>query len=194
MTIYICEKCNKEFNKKSNYITHINRKYSCNKIEEIKTIYKCEKCNKEFNRKFNYLNHINKQNECNNINLEDKYNNLELEFNKLKNINENIINKNILLENENKKLNELLDKYIKNSNNIITTNNTNNTQNNNTINITLTDFGKEDYNKLTNEEQLKILKSNKQCLTNLIKYLHVNNRFPERFSARLEKCDRIFLI
>jgi DNA-directed RNA polymerase subunit RPC12/RpoP len=193
MTIYICEKCNKEFNKKSNYITHINRKYSCNKIEEIKTIYKCEKCNKEFNRKFNYLNHINKQNECNNINLEDKYNNLELEFNKLKNINENIINKNILLENENKKLNELLDKYIKNSNNIITTNNTNNTQNNNTINITLTDFGKEDYNKLTNEEQLKILKSNKQCLTNLIKYLHVNNRFPERFSARLEKCDRIFL-
>jgi len=68
----------------------------------------------------------------------------------------------MLLENENKKLNELLDKYIKNSNN---------TQNNNTINITLTNFGNENYNKLTNDEQLKILKSNK--------HLHVNDRLPQ---------------
>ena len=56
----------------------------------------------------------------------------------------------MLLENENKKLNELLDKYIKNSNNIIT----NNTQNYNTINITLTNFGNENYNKLTKNSKI----------------------------------------
>jgi hypothetical protein len=34
-------------------------------------------------------------------------------------------------------------------------------------------FGNEDYNKLTNDEQLKI------CKSNLIKYLHVNDRLPQ---------------
>jgi hypothetical protein len=59
--------------------------------------------------------------------------------------------------------------YITHINRKISCNNTNNTINN-TINITLTNFGNEDYNKLTNDEQLKILKSNKQCMSNLIKY------------------------
>ena len=31
MVLHICKKCNKEFNKKSHYITHINKKFSCNK-------------------------------------------------------------------------------------------------------------------------------------------------------------------
>jgi hypothetical protein len=96
-------------------------------------------------------------------------------------------NKIILLEEENKRINELynnlLDKCIKNnnSNNIITNNNNTNTvnNNNNTINITLTNFGYEKYTKLTNEEQIRILKSNKQCVSNLIKFLHINDRLPE---------------
>jgi len=50
---------------------------------------------------------------------------------------------------------------------------------NNTINITLTNFGYEKYTKLTNEEQIRILKSNKQCVSNLIKFLHTNDRLPE---------------
>jgi len=172
MVLYKCDKCNKEFNQKSNYIRHINRKKTCILNEVINDnikIYKCDKCNKEFNQKSNFIYHINKQNECNNVNLEEKYQELEQKYN-------TVINKNMLLENENNKLNELLDKYIKNSNN--TTNNSNNTINN-TINITLTNFGNEDYNKLTNDEQLKICKSNKQCMSNLIKYLHVNDRLPQ---------------
>jgi uncharacterized C2H2 Zn-finger protein len=172
MVLYKCDKCDKEFNQKSNYIRHINRKKTCILNEVINDnikIYKCDKCNKEFNQKSNFIYHINKQNECNNVNLEEKYQELEQKYN-------TVINKNMLLENENNKLNELLDKYIKNSNN--TTNNSNNTINN-TINITLTNFGNEDYNKLTNDEQLKICKSNKQCMSNLIKYLHVNDRLPQ---------------
>jgi hypothetical protein len=50
---------------------------------------------------------------------------------------------------------------------------------NNIINITLTNFGNEKYTKLTNEEQIRILKSNKQCIANLIKFLHINDRLPE---------------
>jgi len=78
MVLYKCNKCNKEFNRKSNYITHINRKFSCNNlvIENIilddtnsvsessvteKKMYTCETCLKEFNKKSNYTSHINKK-------------------------------------------------------------------------------------------------------------------------------------
>jgi uncharacterized C2H2 Zn-finger protein len=81
--IYECNKCYKKFNRKCNYISHINRKFTCNKNLDIeinnnqeykksniiindeysnnKILYKCDKCNKEFNKKSNYLNHINKK-------------------------------------------------------------------------------------------------------------------------------------
>jgi DNA-directed RNA polymerase subunit RPC12/RpoP len=206
MVSYKCEKCNKEFNQKSNYLKHIHRKNPCIIIDNNIIIYKCEKCNKEFNHKTNYLYHINKVNSCNDINLQEKCNKLEIELFNLKQQNELLIkennntkeleskllvvekensitqNKNIILEEENKRINELynnlLDKCIKN-NNIITNNNHNNITTNNTINITLTNFGFEKYTKLTNDEQIRILKSNKQCIANLIKFLHINDRLPE---------------
>lgn len=34
MVEYICEKCNKSFNKRDAYNTHLNRKYSCIPMEE----------------------------------------------------------------------------------------------------------------------------------------------------------------
>ena len=226
MVLYNCEKCNKEFNQRSNYLKHINRKNPCILIDNNIIIYKCEKCNKEFNHKTSYLYHINKVNSCNDINLQEKSNKLEIELFNLKSQNELLIkeknntkelenkllemekensikqNKIILLEEENKKINELynnlLDKCIKNNSNNIITNTVNN--NNNTINITLKNFGNvprkrialassrrageplgenDNYTKLTNEEQIKILKSNKQCVSNLIKCLHINDRLPE---------------
>jgi DNA-directed RNA polymerase subunit RPC12/RpoP len=73
MVLYKCDKCNKEFNQKSNYIIHTNRKKPCNIndnnkiiINEKKILYKCDKCNKEFNQKSNYLTHINRKIPCNN--------------------------------------------------------------------------------------------------------------------------------
>jgi uncharacterized C2H2 Zn-finger protein len=109
MVFYKCEKCNKEFHQKSNYLSHINRKKSCitnentnnNTNEDIVNNtndntniinYKCEKCNKEFNQKCNYLLHINKKNPCNSKDL----------------INENkiLLDKIKELENERKKTNE----------------------------------------------------------------------------------------
>ena len=140
MVFYKCEKCNKEFHQKSNYLLHINRKKSCiinentNNNTNEDTVnntnedtvnntniinYKCEKCNKEFNQKCNYLLHINKKNPCNSkdlINenkiLLDKVKELESEGKKN---NELLMNKNIVLEEENKKINKLLDKFIQNN-------------------------------------------------------------------------------
>ena len=190
MVFYKCEKCNKEFNQKCNYISHINKKNPCintNEDEDKNIInYKCEKCNKEFKKKCNYITHINRKLPCDGVDLEN--NQLLLKVQELENKlleveKENSIkqNKIILLEEENKKINELynnlLDKCIKNNSNNIITNTVNN--NNNTINITLKNFGNENYTKLTNEEQIRILKSNKQCVSNLIKFLHINDRLPE---------------
>jgi hypothetical protein len=178
MINYVCEKCNKEFNKKSNYIKHINRKNPCIK-EEINSItYKCKKCNKEFDKKLNYTNHINKNKDCSIIDLQEKYSNLEIECQQLKQINQE-------LKIENNKINELLEKCITNKNNIITNTNTNIINNNNTnntnniIKIKLVNFGQEKYTKLTKEEQQHILKYSKQSMANLIKYLHINDRMPE---------------
>jgi uncharacterized C2H2 Zn-finger protein len=223
MVFYKCDKCNKEFHQKSNYLSHINRKKSCITndnsdnntynniiIESVTNIinYKCDKCNKEFNQKCNYLLHINKKNPCNSKDLINENKELLLKVKELEQENSIKQNKIILLEEENKRINELynnlLDKCIKNnSNNIITNTNTvnnNNNTNNNTINITLKNFGNvprkrialassrrageplgenDNYTKLTNEEQIKILKSNKQCVSNLIKCLHINDRLPE---------------
>ena len=171
MINYVCEKCNKEFNKKSNYIKHINRKNPCNK-EEL--TYKCNKCNKEFDKKINYTNHINKKKDCSILDFKKKYNNLENEIVQLKQINQE-------LKIENNKINELLEKCITSKNNIITNNTNNNIINNtnNTINIKLVNFGQENYTKLTKEEKQHILKYSKQSMANLIKYLHINDRIPE---------------
>ena len=66
MVNYICDKCSKNFNKKSNYINHIeNKKKPCNlitntnppksakltpKYTKINDFYKCNFCDKEFKR------------------------------------------------------------------------------------------------------------------------------------------------
>jgi hypothetical protein len=89
MVCYTCDKCNKEFTKKSNYITHQNKKKSCikenivdisntlvknitmddnnnNKIinnNEIEnTIFNCLFCNQIFSRNDNLQRHI--KNRC----------------------------------------------------------------------------------------------------------------------------------
>ena len=206
MVFYKCEKCNKEFNQKSNYIVHINRKKSCiiinDDTDNNTLIYKCEKCNKEFTKKYNYSLHINKNNPCNSKDL-IKENKILL--NKIKKLEKNqtnniqLENKIILLEEENKKINELynnlLDKCIKN-NNIITNNNTNtvnnktiktnNTTNNNTtnntinnINVKLVPFGMENLDDLTLEEKTNILNSGLLCSVVCTKKINCNPRLPQ---------------
>jgi len=142
MVLYKCNKCNKEFNRKSNYINHINRKFPCNNLvsENIilnesvvteKQMYKCKTCHKK-------LNQTNSDNEIVSDlkNYKNEYFNLLVKYKKLQNKFIEL-NKNITI------------------NNTINNNITNNNITNNTINITL-----------INDEE---------CITNLIKFLDINN-------------------
>ena len=53
MVKYICEKCDMEFFKKSNYERHMNKKKSC--VIDNKT---CEHCDKTFTRSTGLTAHI----------------------------------------------------------------------------------------------------------------------------------------
>ena len=68
--IYICDICEKKFNKKNDYKRHKNRKIKCSKdiIIDNKKIYECNECNKKFNIKCNYLKHLQRKNKCFKIN------------------------------------------------------------------------------------------------------------------------------
>ena len=183
MVLYACEKCNKEFNQKSNYLKHINRKKPCISNENNIIIYKCEKCNKEFNHKTSYLYHINKINSCNTVNFEEKCNSLEIELFNLKKDLELLTNKNKELETENKTLNNLVNKCFENNKTIKTktnnntTNNINNTINN--INVNLVPFGMENIDDLTPEEKKIILNSGMFCSVMCAKKLNCNPRLPQ---------------
>jgi DNA-directed RNA polymerase subunit RPC12/RpoP len=183
MVLYTCEKCNKEFNQKSNYLKHINRKKPCITNESNIIIYKCEKCNKDFNYKTSYLYHINKINSCYTVNFEEKCNSLEIELINLKKDLELLTNKNIILESENKTLNNLVNKCFENNKTIKTktnnntTNNINNTINN--INVNLVPFGMENLDDLTPEEKKTILNAGMFCSVMCAKKLNCNPRLPQ---------------
>ena len=168
MVLYICKKCNKHFNKKQWYDVHTNRKFPCS-YEDIT------------NKKLDDTNTDNTYNTSNKtIELEQK--NKELEI-KIKQLEEN----NIILENENKTINELykclldkcLDKTIKNKK--ISNNNCHNITNNtiNNINVKLVPFGMENINDLTPEEKKTILNSGMFCSVMCAKKLNCNPRLPQ---------------
>ena len=53
--VFTCNKCNKIFDYKSNYLRHVNRKFSCIKEDDS---LQCEYCSKEFTTKGNLSRHI----------------------------------------------------------------------------------------------------------------------------------------
>src|SRR5579872_5396539 len=104
MVEYKCDKCNKIFDKKSNYVVHINKKYSCNKDIQLTPINTdaapndsdiaeniiCNYCKKTFSRQSSLIRHINdrckvKKDDTNK--KEDIYQKLLNEINILKNEN-----------------------------------------------------------------------------------------------------------
>ncbi|AYV85553.1 MAG: mg15 protein [Satyrvirus sp.] len=62
MVVYICEKCQKKFNKKCDYEQHTNRKISCmtdDTVNENKSNNYCDVCNKYFSREDALSRHKN---------------------------------------------------------------------------------------------------------------------------------------
>jgi hypothetical protein len=70
MVEHICELCNKKFNKKSNYVRHINRKNKCKNLDRTNINKKnlkyikenekidCEYCNNKINKRLRYKHYI----------------------------------------------------------------------------------------------------------------------------------------
>jgi len=201
MVNYNCNKCNKTFKQKSHYETHINnKKFSCilsnvidnensnennnemnindNKKQNIKVKekFQCTTCFKTFSRNDSLTRHINNKSCKKNTNTDDykeKYEELLLKFDKLLNlININGFNTNPL---------NLTNTTTNSMNNSHNTNLINATTSSNNNNITIYQFGKEDYSKISNADILKIIMSSTGVgiPVALIEKIHFNNDYPE---------------
>ena len=210
MVCHICEKCGKEFNKKSSYINHsINRKKTCI-VQNIKVPNSpqkttkspdsikicpqdtpnnkniCYYCNKEFTRKDHMNRHI--RDRCKIKKEQD----LEKEgiFKKLLNEYEKI--KNELQEKEKiiidlKKNYENLEKSM--NNNII--NNISHTNNIQINNINLVSHGKEDLSKIDYKVYLDAMKKTGPLLfEKLLEGIHFNPNYPENHNIYLSDFNR----
>lgn len=185
MLNYICERCLKEFDQKSNYDNHINRKFPCKenphktskhhqnslKIENSELI--CHYCRKEFSRKDNLMRHIDRY--CKVKKENDKK--MDILMEKLIQIEEN--NKR-LEENDkkNKKDIEKLKEENFNYKNII-----NNTQNNigthNNISFKINAYGTEDISQITDNDYKKIFARGMNSTPAFVEKLHFNKNIPE---------------
>jgi hypothetical protein len=104
--MYTCNRCKKNFDRKSNYDQHLNRMKKCKIIKSIggsktnkKITHKCPKCNAGFTRKYSVVRHLqvcknNINNEINgnkNLNNIGNFNNLASKSENCNNININLI-------------------------------------------------------------------------------------------------------
>lgn len=100
--MYTCKRCKKEFDRKSNYEYHVNKKYKCKFQTGSKTskkiMYPCPKCNKEFTRKYSLDRHlvickvkvVNKIKGHKNLNNIGDFNNMASKSTNCNNININL--------------------------------------------------------------------------------------------------------
>jgi hypothetical protein len=177
MVKYICDKCNKYFDHKSNWIKHQNRKNPCmiNEIRYDIKPYSCNYCNKSFTRIDNLYRHekercLSRLEYNNNDNLHEQYNLL--------------MNKMIEIQNDMK---------ITKINNTINSNNTNNVQQN--INITINPYGKEDLSHITFDDYEKIFNKCNSCIPDFIELKHFNKNKPENSNIYISnmKSNHIFV-
>ena len=202
MVKYTCLTCNKSFDRRSNYISHINRKYPClnipsninnipkyssefQNIPNIKILsYRCDFCSNKYNEKYNLNKHLKicKIKLQNDINKKDHQLKEELFKNLLKEMN--------LLRQENKESNKQLDKIqkqndklqdeIRNLKSIKTINNTN-CNNTNTINqtINILSYKDTDMSHMTILDYVKCLDRANFCVPQLVENIHFNPNKPE---------------
>jgi hypothetical protein len=193
MVNYICNECKKEFNHKSDYTRHINKKKSC----KIKVNLE----NK--NKKMNDYNLDNDEQILENEKIDILNNDQQI----LENENEDVLN-NILhtlktlskdmhvlkesnneLKESNNELNKKIKLLEKSNNNLINqvskikqTNIKliNNNNNNNNITINITAFGKEDLNFIDDDMCIKkLIYPGYESIKNYVKLVHFNENKPE---------------
>ena len=160
MTLYTCNNCNKEFNRKSTYDYHIGRKNPCKLDVSIDN--NCLYCDKVYTTKFNLNKHLKL---CVNKIVEDK-NKLEIE--ELKK----------MFQKKCEELEKKVEELSKETNNITVNENSHNTTNNNNI-INIYNIGKEDLSLLAKEDIIKICTSGTYYPIVTANILHCNEKYPE---------------
>ena len=187
MTKYKCKRCLKDFDRKCNYETHINRKIpcenyaaKCSKIEESDdNTIKCNYCGREFTRISSLNVHIrerckvkkendNKLEEVMTILIELKESNKRLEENAKRN------------KEEIEKLKETNTKYA----NIIsnTQNNSIGIQNNNII-FKIHAYGTEDVSHITINDYKRIFGRGMNSTPALVEKMHFDKNLPENHNV-----------
>jgi len=176
MPIYKCEKCNKEFNKKSAYASHSMRIITC--IKDNNNNNECEYCNKIFSNKYNLRAHLKicKENIIDDHaqhQIEELKKMFEKKFEEQQKKFEEQQRK---IEDQQKQINEL--SHTSETNNNITVNeNSHNTTTNNVINIYSS--GKEDLSRLSHEDVIKLCTSGTYYPLIAAEILHCNEKYPE---------------
>jgi hypothetical protein len=176
MTNYNCEKCNKEFSKKSTYVSHSMRVNSC--IKDININNECSYCNKIFSLKHNLTAHLKI---CKEKPIVDEVTQLQLE--ELKKMFERKLEEQQKRIEEQQKDNEQLKKkveelsHVSETNNNININENSHNVTNNTINIYSS--GKEDLSILSKEDIIRLCTSGTYYPIVAVEILHCNDKYPE---------------
>ena len=187
MVVYKCDKCFKEFKQKGHYKRHLQRKYSCKKIENNDKIYsnngitipkmeyniKCDFCFNIYSTKFNLNKHLKI---CKLKSEDDKKQKLyEL---LIKDQNRKLEEQNLYLQQQISLLQEQL--KLSRNNNINKNsfnNNNNNINSNNTINILA--YNKTDISHITDKDFEYIMNRCNMCVPRLIEKTHYDPKKPE---------------
>ena len=177
MTIYRCEICNKEFNRKSTYGNHLSRVNPCKLNDNIEN--KCLHCNKKYSNITNLNKHLkicSKKliNDITQKQIEELKKMFEKKFEEQQKNNEEQQKNNEELK---KKVEELSHLAEINKNITVNDNSTNNTTNNNIYNIF--SVGKEDLSRLSKEEIIKICTSGTYYPLVAAEIIHCNEKYPE---------------
>jgi uncharacterized coiled-coil protein SlyX len=165
--LYCCEKCQKEFLKKSNYLTHINRKKSCvyEEYEHEKVLKRtCGYCDDIFSSPQAVKTHM--------PTCKKKPN----EMDELKQI---IVQLNDKLNKQNDKLDKQNDKLDEINNKVDKVDKPNITNVNIQQNIIITPFGKEDLSFLTLKDYKKIFNKGCYSIPEIVRLIHCNDSRPE---------------
>jgi len=171
MPIYKCEKCNKEFIKKSTYNSHLLRIKPCIKDDNINN--ECFYCNKIFSLKHNLTAHSKVCKKKSSVDL----NNMEELKKKLEEQEKKLEEKQKELEEQQKKIEELTEQTETNKN--ITINNNNSTNTTNNININIVGLGLENMKDLTPQERGIVCTSGYDFQVKYMQMVHCNKKLPQ---------------
>jgi hypothetical protein len=200
MVLYTCEKCNKGFNRKSNYLAHLNKKIPClknvliddnklkiiqihhnsSKIIQNKDEHKCGLCLKSFLNSYNLKKHVENNCKIKKKKEDEREEILQQLVAKYEKSLSDAVKEIKSLHNE---IDELKKHNHKSKNTNIKNNNNITNSNNTTNNIIMMDFGKENLQIIDKSEFIKIVKNNRitgvKITDELLKAIHFNDKYPQ---------------